>query len=75
MLAELDQVKKQYKDFTLHCSMKIQEDCVTGLIGANGAGKSTTFKMLLGLVRHEIPEKYGFLKKTEKICQKMTEER
>ena len=28
MLAELDQVKKQYKDFTLDCSMKIQEDCV-----------------------------------------------
>lgn len=74
MLAELDQVKKQYKDFTLDCSMKIQEDCVTGLIGANGAGKSTTFKMLLGLVRPDSGE-YGFLEKTEKICQKMTEER
>lgn len=56
MLAELDQVKKQYKDFTLDCSMKIQEDCVTGLIGANGAGKSTTFKMLLGLVRPDSGE-------------------
>ena len=56
MLAELDQVKKQYKDFTLDCSMKIQEDCVIGLIGANGAGKSTTFKMLLGLVRPDSGE-------------------
>ena len=56
MLAELDQVKKQYKDFTLDCSMKIQEDCVTGLIGANGAGKSTTFKMLLGLVQPDSGE-------------------
>lgn len=50
MLAELKHVKKQYKDFTLDCSMEIQENCVTGLIGANGAGKSTTFKAILGLL-------------------------
>lgn len=51
MLARLDHVKKQYRDFTLDCSMEIPEDCVTGLIGANGAGKSTTFKTILGLVK------------------------
>lgn len=48
MLAELDHVKKQYGDFKLDCTIEIPEDCVTGLIGANGAGKSTTFKTILG---------------------------
>ena len=28
----------------------MQEGCVTGLIGQNGAGKSTTFKAILGLI-------------------------
>ena len=41
MLAELNHVKKTYKDFQLDCSLAVREDCVTGLIGANGAGKST----------------------------------
>ena len=51
MLAELHHVKKQYGDFSLDCTMEIPENSVTGLIGANGAGKSTTFKTILGLVK------------------------
>ncbi len=30
--------------------MRVQKGCVTGLIGKNGAGKSTTFKLILGLI-------------------------
>ena len=30
--------------------MEVREGCVTGLIGANGAGKSTTFRAILGLI-------------------------
>ena len=56
MLAELNHVKKTYKDFQLDCSLTVREDCVTGLIGANGAGKSTTFKSILGLVYPESGE-------------------
>ena len=56
MLAELNHVKKTYKDFQLDCSLSVREDCVTGLIGANGAGKSTTFKSILGLVYPESGE-------------------
>ena len=37
-------------DFSLNCSMEIQPGCITGLIGRNGAGKSTTFKAVLGLI-------------------------
>lgn len=48
-MLRLNKVKKQYKDFGLECSMRVQDGCVTGLIGKNGAGKSTTFKLILGL--------------------------
>lgn len=50
MLAELNGAKKDYGKFQLDCTMEVKEGCVTGLIGANGAGKSTTFKVLLNLV-------------------------
>ena len=44
MLLRLDGVKKQYGGFRLDCSIQVQEGYVTGIIGANGAGKSTIFK-------------------------------
>ena len=44
-------LKKEYKDFELNISMEIPAGCVTGIIGQNGAGKSTTIKSILGLVR------------------------
>lgn len=47
----LEHVKKNYQDFTLDCSMEVPKGCITGLIGRNGAGKSTTFKAVLGLIR------------------------
>ncbi|MDO4276458.1 MAG: ABC transporter ATP-binding protein [Eubacteriales bacterium] len=56
MLAELNHVEKHYKGFSLDCSLKVQEGCVTGLIGANGAGKSTTFKALLDLIKTDAGE-------------------
>ncbi len=42
-------VKKHYKGFDLDCSLEVQPGCVTGLIGKNGAGKSTVFKLIMGL--------------------------
>ena len=53
MMLELEHVKKNYKSFSLDCSMNVEAGCVTGLIGANGAGKSTTFKAILNLIRTE----------------------
>lgn len=52
-MIKLENVKKHYNGFSLDCSMEVHTDCVTGLIGKNGAGKSTTFKLLLGLIRCE----------------------
>lgn len=50
-MVKLENVKKRYKDFELDCSMEIPEGQITGLIGQNGAGKSTAFKAMLGLIR------------------------
>ncbi len=52
-MLRLENVKKQYKNFELDCSMKVETGTVTGLIGTNGAGKSTTFKAILGLIRKD----------------------
>ena len=51
MMLRLEKMKKHYKQFDLECSMRVEAGRVTGLIGQNGAGKSTTFKALLGLIR------------------------
>ena len=60
-MLKLEHVKKQYKDFHLDCSLTVKPGMITGLIGANGAGKSTTFKAVLGLIRMEsgIVELFG----------------
>lgn len=50
MLLKLENVQKQYRDFALNASLEVKEGQIIGLIGANGAGKSTTFKSILGLV-------------------------
>lgn len=42
---------KRYGDFCLDISMEIPAGTITGLIGKNGAGKSTTIKAILGLLK------------------------
>ena len=37
-------IKKQYREFQLDCSIKIPEGRIIGFVGPNGAGKSTTMK-------------------------------
>lgn len=50
-MLKLEHVKKEYQNFTLDCSFQLEPGRVVGLIGANGAGKSTAFKALLGLIQ------------------------
>ena len=50
-MLKIENLRKSYDDFTLDCSMEVRSGCVTGLIGRNGAGKSTTFKAVLNLIR------------------------
>ena len=50
-MLKMENVRKNYRDFELNCSMEVQKGCITGLIGPNGAGKSTAFKAALNLIR------------------------
>lgn len=51
---EVQQVSKAYKNFEVKdLSFSIPKGYVTGFIGANGAGKSTTIKLLLNLVKKD----------------------
>lgn len=50
-MLKIEHLKKQYKNFTLDCSLKVKPGAITALVGQNGAGKSTTFKAILGLIR------------------------
>lgn len=52
-MIRLENVKKQYKQFQLDCSLQVKPGQITGLIGENGAGKSTTFKLILDLIRKD----------------------
>lgn len=51
MLVQLEHVMKEYGSFALELNIQIPENRIIGLIGANGAGKSTTFKLMIGLIR------------------------
>lgn len=50
-MIRLKELTKVYKDFDLNISMEIKPGTVAGLIGKNGAGKSTTIKAILGLIK------------------------
>ncbi|HIS61815.1 MAG TPA: ABC transporter ATP-binding protein [Candidatus Scybalomonas excrementigallinarum] len=49
-MLKIEHVRKNYDSFSLDCSLEVKSGCITGLIGQNGAGKSTTFKAILGLI-------------------------
>ncbi len=49
-MLNIEHLQKHYPNFSLDCSLEVRPGCVTGLIGQNGAGKSTTFKAVLGLI-------------------------
>lgn len=51
MMLEIKDLVKNYGDFRLECSLQVKPGQITGLIGENGSGKSTTFKSILGLIR------------------------
>lgn len=47
-------VGKDYSHFSLRdIDLELPQGSITGLIGANGAGKSTTIRILMGLVRQD----------------------
>ena len=54
---ELTNVNKSYPGFQLHdLSLKLPAGCILGLVGENGAGKSTTIKLILDMIRRDSGE-------------------
>lgn len=66
----LESVKKQYKDFALDVTMEVRTGYVTGVIGKNGAGKTTAFKAGLGLIHIDGGEVTVFGKPLAKLDEK-----
>lgn len=52
-MIKLENVTKSYASFNLNVSLEVLKNRITGIIGQNGAGKSTTFKLMLGLVEKD----------------------
>lgn len=52
-MIRMEHVKKTYPAFSFEVSMEIPEGRITGLIGKNGAGKSTAIRLMLGLIKKE----------------------
>ena len=50
-MIKVDRLVKNYGDFHLNVSLEIPDGTVTGIVGKNGAGKSTTIKAILGLIQ------------------------
>lgn len=69
-MLKLKNVKKQYKDFELDCSLTLESGQIVGLVGRNGAGKSTAFKIALGLISRDAGMTELFGKPTDKITDK-----
>jgi ABC-2 type transport system ATP-binding protein len=54
LAVEISAVTKRYKHFTLdQIDVKLPTGCIMGFVGANGAGKSTTLRILMGLVHQD----------------------
>ena len=66
-MLKISHLQKNYRGFSLDCSMEVQPGMITGLIGRNGSGKSTTFKALLGLIHPDGGEIEVFGKKAEEL--------
>ena len=53
---EIRGLEKHYKGFDLLLDLDLPKGCILGLIGENGAGKSTTIKAILGMIRPDAGE-------------------
>ncbi|WP_368654930.1 ABC transporter ATP-binding protein [Ornithinibacillus sp. 4-3] len=56
-IIEFKNVTKRFKDFSIeNINLQIKQGYVTGFIGANGAGKSTTMKLMMNLLQPDVGE-------------------
>ncbi|MBR5285216.1 MAG: ABC transporter ATP-binding protein [Clostridia bacterium] len=53
MLIQMEKAVKTYSGFQLNTTLEVRPGRITGLIGRNGAGKSTAMGLILGLMHPE----------------------
>lgn len=67
---EVKNLSKNYKGFSLeNINFTLPSGCIMGLVGENGAGKSTVIKLLLDMIKKSGGE-IKLLGKSEKECSK-----
>lgn len=71
-MLKISHLQKHYRGFSLDCSMKVQPGMITGLIGRNSSGKSTTFKALLGLIHPDGGEIEVFGKRQKSLSRRIS---
>ncbi len=69
-MLKIENLKKKYKNFTLDCSLQVKKGSITALVGQNGAGKSTTFKSVLGLITPDSGNITVFGKDIKKLTER-----
>ena len=50
-ILSVTKLRKEYPGFHLEMTFQMPQGCIMGLVGANGAGKSTVMRLLLGLAK------------------------
>ena len=53
---EIKGLEKRYPGFELKLNLALPQGCILGLVGKNGAGKSTTIRAILGMIRTDAGE-------------------
>lgn len=67
---EIKNLSKFYRGFSLeNLNLTLPGGCILGLVGENGAGKSTTIRMILGLTRPDSGEITVFGKKMDQALK------
>ncbi|MBE2989707.1 ATP-binding cassette domain-containing protein [Sneathia sp. DSM 16630] len=52
-MIKVTNLKKQLPEFCIDLNFTIQKSCIFGIVGRSGSGKTTTLKMLQGLLKYD----------------------
>lgn len=74
-ILEIKHLTKRYPGFALEdISLALPSGCVMGFIGENGAGKSTTIKLILNLLKKDAGEIMVFGENADRVSRQLREQ-